>query len=52
MLDELLDPLKGIERGLMETDNDSLLINIRVGEVRKIARCLRIANRELVGEHD
>jgi hypothetical protein len=30
MLDELLDPLKGIERGLMETDNDSLLVNIRV----------------------
>jgi hypothetical protein len=39
-INDLLDPLQGVERGIMEDDPGSLLLNIRVGELRKIALCL------------
>jgi hypothetical protein len=50
MVDELLDPLRGVERGLLSEDADTMLINIRVGELRKVARCLRLTARVLLNE--
>ena len=50
MVDELLDPLQGIERGLRATDEDRLLLNIRAGELRKVGRCLRLVATKFLGE--
>lgn len=41
MLAALLDPIGGVERGLLENDAGDKLINIRVDELRRIGECLR-----------
>lgn len=42
---ELLDPLRGIMRGLRPGDRDEKLIGIRVGELRRVHRFVLSAKR-------
>lgn len=46
LVDDLLHPLRGVERGLISIDGADKIIGIKVGELRKIAACLRAVKRE------
>lgn len=50
LVDELLDPLFGIERGLMNSDGGDRLIGVHIAEIRKIGTCLRLVRTELLSD--